>query len=81
MDEILLHERFLPWPGYEGLYELSNRGRVRSLSRVVRDKHGQPRTLAERFMILWHDFVWLSKNGVQRRYAVPPLVRQLFPEG
>ncbi|MPS58896.1 MAG: hypothetical protein E2594_17260 [Pseudomonas sp.] len=33
-------EQWLPVLGYEGLYEVSNQGRVRSLDRVVVDKNG-----------------------------------------
>lgn len=36
-------ERWLPVPGYEGLYEVSDRGRVRSLDRVVNHASGPSR--------------------------------------
>ena len=34
-------ERWLPIPDYEGLYEVSDRGRVRSLDRLVTDRDGR----------------------------------------
>lgn len=37
-------------PGYEGKYQVSNMGRVKSLSRKVRCTHGAYRTLAERIL-------------------------------
>lgn len=33
-------ERWLPIPGYEGLYEVSNHGQVRSLDRMVKTRSG-----------------------------------------
>ena len=35
-----MKEEWRPIPGYEGHYEVSNKGRVRSLTRLVEDKHG-----------------------------------------
>ena len=39
----LPHERWLPVPGYEGLYSVSNLGRIRSESRTVTRIDGQRR--------------------------------------
>lgn len=36
-------ERWLPVVGWEGLYEVSNFGRVRSIDRVVKGRHGPTR--------------------------------------
>lgn len=33
-------EKWLPVKGYEGLYEISNHGKIRSLDRTVTDKNG-----------------------------------------
>lgn len=38
-------ERWLPIPGYEGTYEVSDHGRVRSLPRRVIRSDGRPRTI------------------------------------
>lgn len=35
------HERWLPIPGYEGMYEVSSSGNVRSLSRIVSGSDGR----------------------------------------
>jgi hypothetical protein len=35
-----MSEHWKPIPGYEGLYEVSDLGRVRSLDRITTDKHG-----------------------------------------
>lgn len=40
----LLVERWKPIPGYEGIYEVSNLGRVRSLDRIVWRKIGRGET-------------------------------------
>lgn len=43
-------EAWLPVPGFEGCYEVSSLGRVRSLSRVVRAKDGRNLRLAGRIL-------------------------------
>lgn len=67
-------EQWLPVVGYEGLYEVSNLGRVQSLPRTTtsgrimkldKDSNGYPR-------------VMLSKNNVQRRFRVHKLVTRAF---
>lgn len=40
MDEYSVTERWLPVTGYEGYYEVSDLGRVRSLNRIIRHKSG-----------------------------------------
>jgi len=41
-------ERWLPVVGYEGIYEVSDRGRVRSLARITSGRRVRPRVLKER---------------------------------
>lgn len=43
-------ERWVPIPGYEGRYEISNQGRVKSLHRVIIRADGIPRTIRERIL-------------------------------
>lgn len=43
-------ENWLPVVGYEGIYDVSDAGRVRSLARTVLRSDGQEKRLAERFM-------------------------------
>ena len=44
------HEAWRPVPGFEGLYSISSRGRVRSESRVVVYEAGKRQTVRERVM-------------------------------
>jgi hypothetical protein len=72
-------ERWVSVPGYEGLYEVSDQGRVRSLARnttsgktlaciAVRRADGKTTRLAVR----------LSRDGVKRLYGVHRLVLVAF---
>ena len=69
--------------GYEGLYEVSNLGRVKSLERVVIRKNGRPYTVLERIRECVLDnkgycLVKLHKYGVKTTYKVHRLVAALF---
>jgi hypothetical protein len=70
--------------GYEGLYEISNYGRVKSLSRPVIDKNGvHVRTTDEIFKKPQVDTrgyyrVQLSKNNKHKTHKVHRLVAQAF---
>ena len=75
--------------GYEGLYEVSNFGRIKSLSRIVtlEGRWGKySRTKGERIMAQMLDgqkhylMVSLCKNGTVKRYLVHRLVAQAFVE-
>lgn len=79
-------ERWLPVPGYEGLYEVSDRGRVQSLPRV--DRRG--RRVKGRFLSIMthpsgHQHVKLSRDGSHQHGRVHRLVLTAFvgapPEG
>ena len=69
--------------GYEGLYQVSNYGRVKSLEREITYKDGRKKTISEKIL---HNFlsdlgyyhIMLSKNGVPKRYKVHRLVAQEF---
>lgn len=69
--------------GYEGLYQVSNEGRVKSLQREIVYKDGRKKALEEKIL---HNFlsdlgyyhVMLSKNGVPKRYKVHRLVAKAF---
>jgi hypothetical protein len=75
-------------PGYEGLYEVSNKGRVRSLGRSisfysVRWKGIVRRDVAPRLLKLWtmhtgHQMTTLSRDGVSIRPKVHRLVLEAF---
>lgn len=69
--------------GYEGLYQVSNEGRVKSLQREITYKDGRKKTLPEKIL---HNFlsdlgyyhVMLSKNGIPKRHKVHRLVAKAF---
>lgn len=76
-------EQWKPVVGYEGLYEVSDHGRVRSLDRVVRMKNGVHRrlqggALAPHMERRGYASVKLSKDGVMRTLRVHNLVARAF---
>ena len=69
--------------GYEGLYEVSNMGRVKSLERTVWDNRGYYRTVPERIMKgkksgSGYLQVHLSKDGKKKWYLIHRLVAEAF---
>ena len=84
MDE---KEIWRPVPDYEAVYEVSNFGRVRSLTRtrMVNNSHGgvSPRTDRGRLLALGDNgngyvFVQFRSNGKRRNYYVHRLVAEVF---
>lgn len=71
----LINERWLPIKGYEGLYEISNYGRVRSLN--YRNK-GVRKVLSCHARLGYYIKVSLVKDGVSKYYRVHRLVAQAF---
>lgn len=77
-------EIWKPIIGYEGLYEVSNFGRIKSLPRVwicgnKKSKRSKPETISR----IHHNKqkylqVWLSKEGIAKIYRVHRLVAQAF---
>lgn len=70
--------------GYEGLYQVSNLGKVKSYSRVVRCKGGF-RTQPSKFLSPqtnkkknFYNFVRLYKNGISKPFFVHRLVANAF---
>lgn len=79
-------------PGYEGLYLVSNFGRLETLGRVVVDKvKGTTRTRAFKRKFLkpspssGYMLIWLHKDKISKKFAVHRLVLEAFvgpaPEG
>jgi len=68
--------------GYEGLYEVSNYGRIKSLARFVNSKNGYQKPLKETIVILsidkGYNRVSLWNNGKMKRFAVHRLVANAF---
>lgn len=70
-------------PEYEGLYQASNYGRVKSLSRYYKTGRGGIQLLPERILKASPDTngypgVLLCKNGKQKRYSVHRLIAITF---
>jgi len=69
-------------PGYEGLYQVSNTGNVRSLDRVIHGEYEKPRprkgvTLKPR-VIRGYKYCSLSTNGIVKTYPVHQLAAMAF---
>ena len=71
----LINEQWLPIKGYEGLYEISSYGRVRSLN--YRNK-GVRKVLSCHARLGYYIKVSLVKGGVSKYYRVHRLVAQAF---
>ena len=69
---VTMEEIWCPINGYEGLYEVSNQGRVKSL------KFGKERILKQLRNTFGYLFVFLCKNGEKKEYKVHRLVAQTF---
>lgn len=82
-DTAVAGERWLPVVGWEGYYAVSDRGRVRSLKRVVICSNGQQRQVYACLLKQTIDTegrlrVSLAKNGRCRRVRVHHLVLEAF---
>ena len=74
-------EKWKAITGYEGLYEVSDQGRVRSVDRVDNIKHFHPgKFLSIRPRPNGYICAHLSKEGVAKWYSVHRLVAEAFVE-
>ena len=68
--------------GYEGLYEISNMGRIKSLKRVIKNTKGYNREFPEviRNPINVHGYLYcnLYKENREKRFAIHRLVAEAF---
>lgn len=76
-------EQWLALPGYEGRYEVSDLGRVRSLTRAVTNSNGYTQTLAGRilkggYIGAGYPGVSLTVDRTQRTHTVHSLVLLAF---
>lgn len=72
--------------GYEGLYQVSNEGRVKALSRVVKSRWGTPKPLKEKEIreivdSLGYSRLSLSKDGNVKAHKIHRLVAEAFLVG
>lgn len=70
-------------PNYEGYYQVSNYGNVRSLDRVIKEKTGKTQTLKGRVLKQrinpgGYYYIGLGKNGTKATFAIHQLVAQAF---
>lgn len=77
-------ESWLPILGYEGLYEVSNLGRIKSLPKTwicgnKKSKRSKPETILKlSYITCGYLQVWLSKDNTPKSYRVHRLVAQAF---
>lgn len=67
-----------PIPGYEGFYEISESGTVRSLDRMVDDRLRKGRTLKPRFDQRGKEYAEISKNGKKQRFVISLLLKRVY---
>jgi hypothetical protein len=78
-----MDERWVPVPGYDGSYEVSSFGRVRSVDRCITTRHGVRKQLASVLQSPWMNRdgylrVGLCNDGVRQKYRVHTLVLLAF---
>lgn len=76
-------EVWIDIPEYEGLYQISNLGRVKRLSRIVTESNGKVRHLKEKVLKGGtypneYKFVCLRKNNENKNVMIHRLVAQIF---
>lgn len=77
-----MEEKWVSIKGYEGKYEISNTGKVKSLARMVK-KFNTTKMQEERLLSVGKDGCVTLANGPQitaRRIKVAKLVSEHFPE-
>ena len=76
-------EMWKPVVGYEGLYEVSDQGRVRSLDRVIMRSNGSPQRVHARILspnsnVTGHRWVGVQREGVAVKRYLHRLVLESF---
>lgn len=70
-------------PSYEGFYQASNKGKIKSLSRIVKHNLGGDKLLKEKILVGYvnrygYRRIELSKNGISKQYSEHRLVALTF---
>lgn len=78
-----MQEEWKPVVGYEGLYEVSNLGRVKSVHRIVERSDGKTQTVSEKIIkqqigTSGYYTIRISNMGVMKTYSVHKLICQAF---
>jgi HNH endonuclease/NUMOD4 motif len=86
-----MSEVWLPVVGWEGCYEISDHGRIRSLARTVTRKNGRPQSVGKRILKTYtcskygHQSVKMKDHGVRGSMLIHRMVLEAFrgpcPEG
>lgn len=84
-----MKEEWKPVVGYENQYEISNLGKVRSVTRAINNKHGRKSVVKginkkTSFTRLGYENVSLCKGGIEKKFYIHRLVAQSFipnPDG
>lgn len=76
-------EKWIDIPCYEGSYQASSLGKVRSLKRIVKRKDGTNLTVNQRILIpsinrKGYSYVGLLKNGISHKNTIHKLVSMCF---
>lgn len=79
----MTHEEWRDIPGYEGLYQASNLGRIRSLDREIVDRFGTARKIRGRVMrqemgTAGYLIIRLTKDGKRKHVLVHRLIAMAF---
>lgn len=77
------NEIWLPIVGYEGIYEISNLGRIKALHKVLKMKNGRNRTHKESILTPWKTpygylCITLVSESVHKKRTIHSLVAQEF---
>ena len=79
---VMEQEIWRPIKGFEGFYEISNFGRVKSLERTYKTRNNKTWHVGEKFLKIvpfnGYPAVVLSKNSVCRRYTIHRLIAEAF---
>lgn len=71
----MMKEEWRPVSGYEGIYEVSSEGRIRSIVSRAGSRCG---LLTEKFTSHGYVYIDLARDGVKRRFLVHALVATVF---
>ena len=73
-----IYEIWKPIKGFEGLYEVSNFGRVKSLPKITNNQYGKEERILKPGVTNGYYFVCLCKNGKNTLKLVHRLVAEAF---
>ena len=76
----LLNECWRDIPGYEGLYRVSNMGRVKHLPIKTKNQYSISEHIVATFKRRNYLGIYLYKNGIGKKFSMQRLVATAFPE-